>query len=124
MSLSSPARGISGALLLFVTLSFGALASAYPAAPLASEIIRLPGHCPALGFVARETGAVAPAEPVQLALALPLRRQPELDALLARLYDPNDPLYGQFLTPEEFAARFAPTEQQYAAVAAFARQQG
>ena len=69
-------------------------------------------------------GRAAAGDAVTLALTLPLRDQAGLDNLLHRLYDPNDPAYGQFLTPDEFAARFSPTPEDYATVAAFARQQG
>ena len=40
----------------------------------------------------------------------------ELDELLQRLYDPKDPLYGQFLTSTEFADRFGPSQADYDAV--------
>src|SRR5947209_4424316 len=44
--------------------------------------IRLPGHTPAPGFVARDLGPVPADEPVGLALTLPLRNQQELQILL------------------------------------------
>lgn len=69
-------------------------------------------------------GHVPTNAPIALALTLPLRNQGELQTLLARLYTPGDPLYGRYLTPQQFSEYFAPTEQQYRAVAAYAASQG
>ncbi len=87
---------------------------------------RLPlrGHVPALVQSANLAGRVQPAETVRLALSLPLRNQPALNDLLARLYDPADPMYGKYLTTEQFKAQFAPTQADYNAVIAFAQAQG
>ena len=61
---------------------------------------------------------------LKLNIALPLRNEAELDDLLQKLYDPKSGLYHQFLSVEEFTARFAPTEQDYAEVARFAEENG
>ena len=64
---------------------------------------------------------VLPAETeISMVFALPLRNQQELDDLLIRLYDPDDPLYGQYLTPQEFTDKFGPTQADYDAVADYA----
>src|SRR5579883_2402793 len=70
------------------------------------------------------TGRLSPDTPVNLAITLPLRNRAGLQTLLKRLYDPSDPLYGHYLTPQQFTDQFAPTEQQYAAVAAYAQSCG
>jgi len=86
---------------------------------------RLAGHVPRVAVAqARLLGRVAPQETLPLALTLPLRDPAELDALLRRLYTPGDPIQGRFLTPDEFAQRFGPTTEDYAAVADFARRSG
>jgi len=85
----------------------------------------LAGHVPRAAIArARLVGRVAPQETVPLALTLPLRDPAGLDALLRRLYTPGDPAQGRFLTPDEFAQRFGPTQEDYAAVADFARRAG
>jgi subtilase family serine protease len=61
---------------------------------------------------------------LRLDIALPLRNQPELDNLLQALYDPQSPLFQQFLSVAEFTQRFGPTEADYAAVVRFAEQNG
>ncbi len=88
-------------------------------------MVRLRGHVPIEAVAhARLLGRVAQGEAVSLALALPLRDPVGTQNFLRRLYDPADPVYGHYLTPEQFTARFGPTEQSYQAVIAFARARG
>jgi hypothetical protein len=61
---------------------------------------------------------------LKLAIALPLRNQAALTQFLREIYDPANPNYRHYLTPDEFAARFGPTEPDYQAVIAFAQAQG
>jgi subtilase family serine protease len=61
---------------------------------------------------------------MQLDLVLPLSDQPGLDTFLKALYDPSSPSYRHFLTPEQFVARFGPTQAQYDALENFARTNG
>lgn len=84
--------------------------------------VRLAGHVPSRAIVsARLLGGTPGDTPVSLAFVLPLRNQGELQDLLRRLYDPSDPLYGHYLTPQEFTERFGPAQADYDAVAAYAR---
>jgi len=69
-------------------------------------------------------GTMPEDERLSFSIILPLRNQPELDRLLARLYDASSPDYRQFLSVAEFTARFGPSEEDYAAVVAFARASG
>ncbi len=73
---------------------------------------------------ARVVGSLAPDENVSFAFTLPLRRRPELDDLIRHLYSPSDPLYGHCLTPTDFAARFAPTQETYDALARWTQANG
>jgi len=61
---------------------------------------------------------------MDLDLVLPLRDPAGLDALLSDLYDPRNPSYRQFLTVEQFTARFGPTQADYDAVVEFAKAHG
>src|SRR5207253_2662130 len=74
--------------------------------------------------VSRLQGRVDAAQPIRLAIPLPLRNQPQLGALLKSLYTPGDPLYHHYLTPQQFAANFGPTQADYAALIAYAKQMG
>ncbi len=61
---------------------------------------------------------------LKLSINLPLRNPEALTNLIEKLYDPASASYHQYLTPEEFDARFGPTEQDYQAVVAFATSGG
>jgi len=65
-----------------------------------------------------------PIQTMRLVLVLPLRNQADLDQLLKDLYDPSSPSYRQFLSVDEFAARFGPTQQDYNALIDFAQKNG
>jgi hypothetical protein len=57
---------------------------------------------------------------LSLAFGLPLRDEAGLDQLLAQLYDSQSTNYHKYLTPQQFTARFGPTEADYAIVENFA----
>jgi uncharacterized repeat protein (TIGR01451 family) len=59
---------------------------------------------------------------LNLAIGLPLRNEAELKALLHDISDPASPNFRHYLTPAEFTQRFAPSEQDYQAVMAFAKE--
>jgi kumamolisin len=61
---------------------------------------------------------------MRLVLILPLRNQDLLDSLLKEVYDPSSPSYRQFLTVEEFTAKFGPTQEDYNVVINFAEAHG
>jgi hypothetical protein len=61
---------------------------------------------------------------LNLAIGLPLRNQAALDKLLAEIYDPASTNYHRYLTPEQFATQFGPTEQDYQALIQFAKTNG
>ena len=113
-----------GVLLLAFCVSAGNTTT--PAAQrLASSAVRLQGHVPLeMLKIARWKGRLSPSATISLVIALPLRNQPELRDLLARLYDPADPQYGQYLTPQEFTDRFGPTQSDYDLLETYMRSQG
>src|SRR5579883_1080253 len=61
---------------------------------------------------------------LDLAIVLPLRNEQELTALLQQIYDPTSFMYRQFLSVEEFTARFGPTAEDYDAVVKYMHQYG
>ena len=69
-------------------------------------------------------GRMAPETEMMLDLVLPIRDQAGLDNFLEDLYNPSSPVYKHYLTPQEFTARFGPTQKDYDAVIAFARKNG
>ena len=61
---------------------------------------------------------------LNLTIGLPLRDREGLTNLLQQLYDPASTNYHRFLTPEQFAERFGPTEADYQAVVSFGQSHG
>ena len=112
---------IAGVALALLGLS----ATVALAAPLPPRIT-LAGHLPPAAALAgsRALGRLRASAPVSLALTLPLRDEAGLNDFLARISDPADPEFGQYLTPAQFADAYSPTQADYAAVAAYARSQG
>jgi hypothetical protein len=88
----------------------------------ASSLKTLPGHVPAVVKRLMAKGILPATNRLNLALGLTLRDSKGLEDFLAQLYDPASPRYRQYLTPEQFASEFGPTESDYAAVRNFARQ--
>jgi hypothetical protein len=84
----------------------------------------LTGHVPHAVADSRAVTKLAGTSRLNLAIGLPLRNQNELDALLAQLSDPASPNFGHYLSAEQFAAEFGPTEEDYQAVIQFARENG
>ena len=106
-------RSLLDVIAVGMALFFSAI---YPG--IAAERQVLHGHVPAAvaRFNLQPTGQLPATKSLHLAIGLPLRNQAALDDLLQQLYDPASPNYHQFLTPEQFTARFGPTEQDYQAV--------
>ena len=96
----------------------------FPFALGAAQLKALQGHVPPLAAQARRLAAPAPTEELDLALGLPLRNPEMLAHLLEQLYNPQSPQYRRFLTANEFAGNFGPTEEDYAAVRRFAQAHG
>ncbi|HEY1613059.1 MAG TPA: S53 family peptidase [Rhizomicrobium sp.] len=74
--------------------------------------------------LARAVGVADPNLHLELDVALPMRDQAGLDALLQRLYDPASPLYRHYLSVAQFTDRFGPTAKDYARLADFLRTSG
>ena len=72
----------------------------------------------------RPTGPLPATNRLDLAISLPLRDQAALDRLLSEIYDPASTNYHRYLTPEQFAERFGPTEQDYQSLIKFAKTNG
>ncbi|KVF79558.1 peptidase S53 [Burkholderia sp. FL-7-2-10-S1-D7] len=131
-------RIVKLALAAAAAASFGMAAHAAPAAGWTET--RTKGFLPLVqqgessstaGAPAASTAAaaaaateMAPGESVDIALGLNLRNEAQLDQYLHDLHTPGSPHYKQFLTSAQFAAQYAPTDQQVAAVVAHLHQAG
>ena len=63
---------------------------------------------------------LSPAKQLQVAIGLPLRNMPVLTNLLHDLYSTGSTNFHQFLTPEQFAEQFGPSESDYQSAIQFA----
>jgi subtilase family serine protease len=79
---------------------------------------------PVAGGVAPMVGRVPAQQRVSLAISLPLRDEDGLVRFLADLYDPQSSNYRHYLSVQEFADRFGPTESDYTALQSFAQMNG
>lgn len=84
----------------------------------------LKGHVPAAAREQAALGDLPGATRMDLAIGLAVPRQRELTNFIAQLYDPASPLFHHYLTPAEFAERFAPSQADYDRVARFAEEHG
>jgi subtilase family serine protease len=73
---------------------------------------------------AHPAGRLPANQSMRLVVVLPLRHQTELDNFLDELYNPSSSIYRQFLTVDEFTARFGPSQSDYDAVVRFAKANG
>lgn len=101
--------------LLFTCL-FLFLAGSLPAAQQT-----LSGHVPAAVTGLPSKGRIPATRQLELSLALPLHDRDGLVKLIDQMYDPGSTNFHRYLVPEQFAARFGPTDDEYEAVQAFAR---
>ena len=73
---------------------------------------------------AQSVGRLPATQTMRFDIVLALRHQPELENFLQELYDPSSSSYRHFLTPEEFTARFGPSQEEYDAVIRLAAASG
>lgn len=109
---------LAGAVILTV-----ACAGAVPASAAPWTILK-GNHSATAAAQLASAPAIAPNRTLRLAINLPLRNQAELHQLLREQQDPNSPQYHQWLTPDEFRARFGPTQAEVDTVANWLRSSG
>lgn len=113
------ARHLEKILSVLLAIVYWSVISAAAASP---EMKMLRGHVPPVVASLQPKGTLPPTNRLHLAIGLPLRNNQPLDNFLAQLYDPASTNFHQYLSPAQFTEQFGPTETDYAAVIAFARQ--
>src|SRR6476661_622192 len=99
--------------LILALLAIGFFAGAHPVSAAAGRVT-LTGHLPVAAL--RQANLVGPlASQTRIPLAI------TLTALIHDLYDPTSPLFGKYLTCDEFTQRFAPSQAEYESVINYAR---
>lgn len=79
----------------------------------------LAGHVPAAVAESKTIGEVPASTKMTLAIGLPLRNQSDLETFLQQVADPASPNYRHYLTPDQFAERFGPSQDDYETLATF-----
>jgi subtilase family serine protease len=108
-------------------LSFAALLATFltTTGAVGGGVSRIMGHVPLKQMSrAQELGRKNASSQVQLAIVLNPSDPDGLASTLHSLYDPNDPLYHHFLTPQQFAERFAPSDQELNRVSQYLNARG
>jgi subtilase family serine protease len=86
--------------------------------------MKLPGSAPIAAERGKKLGRADENKTITFTVSLKLRNQSELQQLIQNLYDPTSSQYKHFLTPSEFADRFAPTQSTVNRVTSFLKSQG
>jgi subtilase family serine protease len=73
---------------------------------------------------AQFVGQLPATQTLRFDIVLPLRDRAGLQSFLQEVQDPSSPSHHQFLTPQEFTARFGPTQEDWDALVAFAKASG
>jgi subtilase family serine protease len=110
-----------------VAIAAAALLAFGAARPAHAQGSSMPTRHVRAAVVNRQAALVGPLAAdltLRLDLALPLRNEAELDALLQQLADPQSSSYRQYLSVAEFTDRFGPTVEDYDAVLRFAAANG
>jgi subtilase family serine protease len=69
-------------------------------------------------------GQLPATQTLRFDIVLPLRDRAGLQNFLQEVQDPTSPFYHHFLTPQEFTARFGPSQENWDALVAFAKASG
>ncbi|HWV99332.1 MAG TPA: choice-of-anchor tandem repeat GloVer-containing protein [Candidatus Acidoferrum sp.] len=111
----NPSRGHRWPAAVWLFLSFLSTTSTRSA-----QIQVLSGHVPSGLARLQAVGPLSPTNRLTLVLGLPLRNREALTNFLGQLYNHASPGFRRYLTPEQFADRFGPTEPDYQALKQFA----
>src|SRR5277367_3425903 len=84
----------------------------------------LANNTPGYVKTGKNLGPEDAAKVIEVSLWLQLHNRDQFDALTRSLYDRTSPNYRHWLTPREFATRFAPTPQEANSVRAFLSSNG
>jgi subtilase family serine protease len=102
-----------------ISLVTAAAASAAP-----TGRIKLGGNLPAWAASAPRIGALPGSQQIDISVYLPWRNASSLDSFVAQVSNPHSAHYRQYLTPDQFRARFAPSQSDVNAVSSWLKAQG
>jgi subtilase family serine protease len=113
------AASVSAAMFLLFTILFTIPGQAQPQ-PLLTRHVR----DAVVNGQAQFVGKLPATETLRFDMVLPLRDRTGLQNFLQELQSPASPSYHKFLTPQEFTARFGPSQEDWDALVAFAKASG
>ncbi len=73
---------------------------------------------------AQFVGRLPATQTLRFDIVLPLRDRAGVQSFLQEIHDPASSAYHKFLTPQEFTARFGPSQEDWDALVAFAKASG
>ncbi|MBD0691942.1 protease pro-enzyme activation domain-containing protein [Streptomyces sp. CBMA123] len=111
------------AVLPLTAVSLG-VSTAQAATPHAAPRVALPNTVNPAVAHSEKKGDVPAEQQISVAVSLKLRNTDQLDRFLTAVTTPGTPEFGKYLTPEQFSARFAPTQQSVDQVKAYLATQG
>jgi hypothetical protein len=114
--------GFSSGLLAAISLITACWLGFSSAAQAGQQVLK--GHVPAITKRLKAIRTLESNRRMDLAIGLPLRNREKLTNLLQDIYQPGSANFRHYLTPDEFAAAFGPTEEDYQAVIQFAKSHG
>jgi len=106
-------------LSMAIAMAFGASAAAN-AAQVYTHHVREAVH----SRVAQQISRLATDKLMSLDVVLPVRDEAGLDTFVAEVTDPSSANYQHYLTPQEFTARFGPTQNDYDTVVQYLTRYG
>ncbi|GAA3029790.1 hypothetical protein GCM10010519_66450 [Streptomyces lactacystinicus] len=111
------------AVLPLTAVSLG-VSTAQAATPNATPRVALPNTVNPAVAHSEKKGDVPAAQQIAVSVSLKLRDSDALDRFLTAVATPGTPEYGHYLTPEQFTARFGPTQAAVDQVRTYLAQQG
>ncbi|HTX76655.1 MAG TPA: S53 family peptidase [Terracidiphilus sp.] len=105
-------------------VAFVSAALCLPACGVAQNVLTHHVRDAVVSGEATPVGRLPQSQELQLDLVLPLRDSAGLKAFLADVYNPKSPNYRHFVTPQQFTARFGPSQADYDAVLNFVHEYG
>jgi subtilase family serine protease len=107
-------------LALVAVVAIGSVASQAAPQPLMTRHTR----SVVVSGEAKSLGRMPATQTMNVSMILALRNAPELENFLQDVYDPSSSNYRHFVTPEEFTARFGPSQEDWDATVRFAKENG
>ncbi|MET8543751.1 protease pro-enzyme activation domain-containing protein [Kitasatospora sp. NPDC004799] len=111
------------AVLPLTAVSLG-VSAAQAATPNATPRVALPNTVNPAVAHSEKKGDVPAEQQISVSVSLKLRDTDALDRFLTAVTTPGAPEYGRYLTPEQFTARFGPTQAAVDQVRTYLAQQG